>query len=68
MDENERAKPGPKPMSEDKRRRERVSIVCNAGELAEIQAAAQVSGDSVSIWGRKILLKAAKETKATEQK
>jgi uncharacterized protein (DUF1778 family) len=64
MDENERAKPGPKPMSDDLRRRERVSVVVNVAELELIRAAAKASGDSVSIWGRKVLLKAVKEAQA----
>jgi hypothetical protein len=69
MPENEeRAKPGPKPMPKDKRRRERVSIVVNAEELDSIKAAALVAGDEVSRWGRKVLLKAAKEAQASEQK
>jgi len=68
MDENERVKPGPKPMPEDVRRQERVSIVVNVAELELIRAAAKASGDSVSIWGRKILLKASAQAPAPEQK
>jgi uncharacterized protein (DUF1778 family) len=63
-DEETKNKRGPKPMPEDRRRRERVSIVVNVAELELIRAAAKASGDSVSIWGRKVLLKAAKEAQA----
>ena len=69
MDENEdRMKPGPKPMEEDKRRHERVSVPVNASEQITIRAAAIAAGQEVAVWARKVLLKAAREAQAPAQK
>jgi hypothetical protein len=50
-------------MAEDLRRRERISVVVNIGELERAKAAAAETGDTLSIWARKILMKAAPEIK-----
>ena len=59
--EEKGAKRGPVPMREDLRRRERISVVVNIGELERAKAAAAEAGDTLSIWARKILMKAAAE-------
>jgi hypothetical protein len=61
--EQEGAKRGPVPMAKDLRRRERISVVVNIGELERAKAAAAEAGDTLSIWARKILMKAAPEIK-----
>ena len=62
------AKRGPVPMSEDLRRRERISVVVNAGELALAKEAAATTEDSLSIWARKILIRAAREIVEKKEK
>jgi hypothetical protein len=53
------AKMGRPPVSEDLRRTHRVAVVVNRGELDVITAAAKAADQTVSDWGRQILLKAA---------
>jgi hypothetical protein len=55
-------------MSEDLRRRERISVVVNAGELALAKEAAATTEDSLSIWARKILIRAAREIVEKKEK
>jgi hypothetical protein len=50
---------GRPPLNESEKRSDRVTVVLNAAEFAIINAAAEAAGDPASVWGRKILLKAA---------
>lgn len=55
------ARVGRTPLPEDLRRTRRISVVVNDAEFNAITAAAAAAGDPASIWGRKIMMKAAQE-------
>jgi hypothetical protein len=48
-------------LGEDVRRTWRISIVVNRGELDTITGKAASVGETVSVWGRKILMEAAEK-------
>jgi hypothetical protein len=54
----EPGKMGRPPMDEADRRTWRISIVVNRSELDEIKAKADSVGETISVWGRKKLMKA----------
>jgi hypothetical protein len=55
-------KMGRKPLDDELRRTRRISVVVNDAEFSAITSAAAAAGDPASIWGRKIMLKAAADT------